>query len=196
MGYLTFFILNAIGQFLILLIFLTFFIKRRKGFLLPTIVHISSAFICYEFNLQPWTIIFFVIIWLISGFLIFKLRWNKELKKGLKIALVSIAVLHSATWSDAFYAKLIQSGLYGHYVKHVVINEDYNIRSRRSGNRRYWFVDIVNKKHPLIQKITPLGDDYYGDSPVKDSDWSQLEGDSISIKLFLDTSYNIYLPDY
>ena len=195
MGYLTFFILNAIGQFLILIIFLSFFIKRRKGFLIPTIAHISSAFICYEFNLQPWVILVFVTIWLASGYFIFKLRWNKELKKGLKIALILIAVIHSATWGDAFYAKLIESGWYGYYVKHVVIDEDYNIRSRKSGNRPYWFVDIVNKKHPLIQKITPLGNDYYGRAPIKSSDWSALEGDSVLIKTFGE-DFTIYLPDY
>ena len=154
--YAIFLILNAIGHLLSLAIFLFLFARYGKAFIIPASIHLIASQICYSLDFQPWVILFFIIIWFASGCWIIYNRWHAELQQWLKIVLVLVAIAHNLTWSDAFYERLIQSGWYGYYVQHHQVHENYTIRSSRGTHHPYLTVELVNKQHPIVQKVTRL----------------------------------------
>ena len=124
------------------------------------------------------------------------------MKRWIKVILVTTALIHGLTWADAWYERLFQAGWYGFRVQHFEINEDYSVRVQKGGFSRFIRVDLVNKKHPINQKITRLrleGSRF----PIDDLEWIPLENDSVMIKIeYTDGSressdrLTIYLPDY
>lgn len=195
-------IFYIIGQFLSLILFLSLFIRRRKNFIIPFLIHLVISIVCYALDFQSWTIFLMIGGWLISGVWIFLLRWDIDLKRWIKVVLVITALIHGLTWADAWYERLIQSGWYGFRIQHFEINEDYSVRVQKGGFSRFIRVDLVNKKHPINQKITRLrleGSRF----PIDDLEWIPLENDSIQIKIeYTDgtrkesSNCTIYLPDY
>lgn len=196
--YSIFFVLNAIGHLLSLVIFLFLFARYGKAFIIPAAIHLVASQICYSLDFQPWVILFFSVVWFLSGCWMIYNRWHNQLKNWLKIILVLVAIIHNLTWADAFYERLIKSGWYGYYVQHHEVHDDYAIRSRRSMHHPYLTVELVNKQHPIFQKITKLP--LHGTYPISNLEWLPLEQDSVLIKMKVDgmklQEHKIYLHNY
>jgi len=192
-------ILLFLTQLATLILFILVFLKLKWDFLLFASLHILAGLICYFFDFQPWIIEFFILLWLVSGYFIFKNKYHGDLKRWVKVALISITIVHAISWGDAFHERLISSGLFHSYlITNVVIDENYTIQGYEAPLSPFFFINILNKKGIIFQKRTHL---HEGQKPLKNIQCIPIEGDSLKIIIKdkgkgTGISKTIYLPDY
>lgn len=200
-------------QFILLIYFIKISFKKETTSMLLTGCHLLAANICYFIDFQPWIIILFALLWLISGYFLFKSRHYHDLNIQKKIALFCFIIIYIIAWTEMFHERVIYSGDSGLFdmplITNIVIDENYTMQCRKASGRPYYYKRLINKKGWILQRHTKLFPAYDNQKlRAEDIEWLPLNGDSVkiiiprfsekrnSVVTYRKDSVTIYLPDY